>query len=56
MNALKELSTDMRKFGFSGVFRGQGIGIVKGIISLTLFHEGRLFLTDTFKSVNSLEF
>jgi hypothetical protein len=56
MNALKELSTDMKKFGFSGVFRGQGIGIVKGIISLTLFHEGRLFLTDTFKSVNSLEF
>ena len=50
--AVKELALDMKKFGMSGVFRGQGIGIVKGIISLSLFHEGRLFLTDGFKYYN----
>ena len=50
--ALKELSKDMTKFGMAGIFRGQGIGIVKAIISLSLFHEGRLFLTDVFKKYN----
>merc|ERR1719331_1324012 len=43
--ALGEIGADMAKFGLSGIFRGQGIGIFKAIISLTLFHEGRLFLT-----------
>ena len=38
--------------GLSGVFRGQGIGIFKAIISLTLFHEGRLFLGRQFKEYN----
>ena len=38
--------------GLSGVFRGQGIGIFKAIISLTLFHEGRLFLSRNFKEYN----
>ena len=42
----------MTKFGMAGIFRGQGIGIVKAIISLSLFHEGRLFLTDVFKKYN----
>ena len=51
--AVKELVLDMKKFGMSGIFRGQGIGIVKGIISLTLFHEGRLFFTDSFKDYNT---
>ena len=50
--AIKELVFDMKKFGMSGIFRGQGIGILKGIISLTLFHEGRLFFTDSFKNYN----
>ena len=50
--ALKELSTDMAKFGLAGIFRGQGIGIAKAIVSLTLFHEGRLFLTRKFKEHN----
>ena len=50
--ALKELSKDMTKFGMAGIFRGQGIGIFKAIISLSLFHEGRLFLTDVFKKHN----
>ena len=49
---MRELGADMAKFGLSGIFRGQGIGIFKAIISLTLFHEGRLFLTRQFKAYN----
>ena len=52
MAALKELSTDMAKFGLAGIFRGQGIGIAKAIVSLTLFHEGRIFITNQFKQHN----
>ena len=51
-DAIKELAFDMKKFGMSGIFRGQGIGIAKAIVSLSLFHEGRLWLTDTFKTYN----
>eukprot|EP00565_Helicotheca_tamesis_P009690 CAMPEP_0185729632 /NCGR_PEP_ID=MMETSP1171-20130828/6699_1 /TAXON_ID=374046 /ORGANISM="Helicotheca tamensis, Strain CCMP826" /LENGTH=295 /DNA_ID=CAMNT_0028398519 /DNA_START=265 /DNA_END=1152 /DNA_ORIENTATION=+ len=50
--AIKEVITDSAKFGLRGVFRGQGIGIGKAVISLTLFHEGRLFLQDAFKAHN----
>ena len=50
--AIKEMFADMAKFGLAGVFRGQGIGIFKAIISLSLFHEGRLFITDQFKDYN----
>eukprot|EP00529_Nitzschia_sp_RCC80_P029189 CAMPEP_0113486332 /NCGR_PEP_ID=MMETSP0014_2-20120614/24942_1 /TAXON_ID=2857 /ORGANISM="Nitzschia sp." /LENGTH=323 /DNA_ID=CAMNT_0000380001 /DNA_START=83 /DNA_END=1054 /DNA_ORIENTATION=+ /assembly_acc=CAM_ASM_000159 len=50
--AIKEVIHDSSKFGLRGVFRGQGIGIVKAIISLTLFHEGRMFLQDAFKQYN----
>jgi hypothetical protein len=50
--AIKEVIIDSKEFGLRGVFRGQGIGIVKAIVSLTMFHEGRLFLTDFFKERN----
>jgi len=50
--AVKEVVTDSAKFGLRGIFRGQGIGIGKAIISLTLFHEGRMFCQDQFKSYN----
>jgi len=50
--ACGEIATDMRKFGLSGIFRGQGIGIAKAIVSLTLFHEGRLFLARQFRDRN----
>merc|ERR1712070_700477 len=50
--AVKELGADMAKFGLSGIFRGQGIGIAKAIVSLTLFHEGRIYLTNQFKAYN----
>ena len=43
---------DMRQFGLSGIFRGQGIGIAKAIVSLTLFHEGRMWLTKLLKERN----
>ena len=52
-DALKEMGSDMAKFGLAGVFRGQGIGIAKAIVSLTLFHEGRIFLTNKFKVHNA---
>lgn len=50
--ACKEVVRDSAKFGLRGIFRGQGIGIAKAIISLTLFHEGRMFLQDVFRSHN----
>jgi hypothetical protein len=50
--ACKEIAHDMTTFGLRGVFRGQGIGIFKAVISLTLFHEGRIFIQNSFKSYN----
>lgn len=50
--AVKEMVADSAAFGLRGVFRGQGIGIAKAVISLTLFHEGRHFLQDHFRSSN----
>jgi hypothetical protein len=52
VDACKELSKDMAQNGMKGVFRGQGIGLAKAIVSLTLFHEGRLFLTRETKRYN----
>jgi len=51
-NAVKEVVTDSQKFGLRGVFRGQGIGILKAILSLTMFHEGRMYCTEYFRSRN----
>lgn len=50
--ACKELGKDMMTFGMKGVFRGQGLGMAKAIVSLSLFHEGRLFLTRRAKIYN----
>ena len=50
--AVKEMAADMAQFGLRGVFRGQGIGIAKAIVSLSLFHEGRMFLARQFKEYN----
>jgi len=52
VEAVKEVIKDSTKFGLRGIFRGQGIGIAKAVISLTLFHEGRIYLQNTFKSYN----
>lgn len=51
-SAIKEVIRDSREFGMRGLFRGQGIGIGKAVISLSLFHEGRHFLQDVFKNYN----
>merc|ERR1719313_1591525 len=50
--AIREVASDSKKFGLRGVFRGQGIGMVKAIVSLTMFHEGRLYLLEHFKESN----
>jgi len=52
IDACKEMMQDSSKFGLRGVFRGQGIGIAKAVVSLTLFHEGRMFMQDAFKDYN----
>jgi hypothetical protein len=52
MEACKEMVKDSRTFGMRGVFRGQGLGIVKAIISLTMFHEGRIWCTQFLKERN----
>ncbi len=52
VEAVKEVIRDSAEYGLRGVFRGQGIGIAKAVISLSLFHEGRHFLQDAFKQYN----
>jgi hypothetical protein len=52
VEACKEMGSDMTKFGLRGVFRGQGIGIAKAIVSLSLFHEGRMWLAGMMKDYN----
>jgi len=52
VQAIKEMAQDMTQFGLAGVFRGQGIGIAKAVVSLTLFHEGRMWMMDQFKAYN----
>ena len=52
-DAIKEIIKDSQTFGLRGFFRGQGLGIAKAIISLTTFHEGRIFLTNAFKTYNN---
>lgn len=50
--AIGEVAADTTKFGLRGMFRGQGIGIAKAIVSLSLFHEGRMFMQRQFKAYN----
>jgi len=52
VQACGEVVADTAKFGMRGLFRGQGLGIAKAIISLSLFHEGRIFFMDYFKNRN----
>jgi hypothetical protein len=52
IDAIKEVARDSKEFGLRGMFRGQGLGMVKAIVSLSMFHEGRLFLLNYFKNRN----
>ena len=54
VDAIKEVTSDSKKFGLRGIFRGQGIGIMKAVISLTMFHQGRIYLTESFKERNEM--
>ena len=51
--AVKEVVIDSKKFGMRGVFRCQGLGMAKAIISLSMFHEGRMYLINYFKNSNA---
>ena len=51
-SAIGELIKDTKENGLRGMFRGQGIGIAKAVISLTMFHQGRIFCMDWFKESN----
>lgn len=44
INAIKEYKNDVKINGYKGFFRGNGTGILKAIISLTVFHETRMTL------------
>ena len=50
--AIKEIVRDSKQFGIRGVFRGNLIGIFKGIFSLSTFHFGREFCTGALKDRN----
>jgi len=50
--ACAEVVRDSKEFGLRGVFRGQGIGIAKAVISLSMFHQGRIWCMDYFKNRN----
>ena len=52
IDAIRDVASDSAKFGLRGLFRGQGIGIAKAIVSLTLFHEGRMFMQRLFRTYN----
>jgi hypothetical protein len=52
-DGIKELVTDSKKFGLRGMFRGQAIGITKAVISLSLFHEGRMFFEQAIGQYNN---
>ena len=51
--SVKEVVIDSKKFGMRCVFRGQGLGMAKAIISLSMFHEGRMYLINYFKNSNA---
>jgi len=55
VEACKEVARDSREFGLRGIFRGQGIGVAKAIVSLTMFHQGRLVLMDAFRDNNRID-
>lgn len=55
VEAGKEIIHDSKKFGLRGMFRGQMIGIVKAVISLTTFHQGRQYATNYFIDKNRME-
>jgi len=52
----KEVFADASVFGLRAIFRGQGAGMTKAILRLTLFHEGRHLLEEAFRQYNRTGF
>lgn len=52
VEACQEVAKDMTQYGMRGVFRGQGLGLGKAILSLSLFHEGKMYLSRQAKNYN----
>lgn len=50
--AVREIVVDTATYGLRGAFRGQGIGIAKAVVSLSLFHEGRMFCQERARIYN----
>jgi len=46
------VARDTKENGLRGMFRGQGIGIAKAIVSLSMFHQGRIWCMDFAKARN----
>jgi len=51
-SAMREIVMDSNTYGLRGIFRGQGIGVAKAVVSLSLFHEGRMFCQEQFRKYN----
>ena len=51
--AIKEMVADNKQFGLRGMFRGQGIGLAKAVISLSMFHLGRTWCMEGFDTYNT---
>jgi len=52
-SAFSDLARDASAFGLCGMFRGQGAGIAKAVVSLTLFHEFRHYTQAAFRRYNA---
>lgn len=52
LQAIREIIMDSNTYGLRGIFRGQGIGVCKAVVSLSLFHEGRMFCQEQFRKHN----
>jgi hypothetical protein len=54
VKAIEYLNNDYKQFGIKALFRGQGIGIVKAIFTLSIFHEVRMMISNFCKERNNL--
>lgn len=48
------IKQDYSKYGFHALFRGQGVGIIRAIVHLTIFHQARMVFIQKTKIWNQL--
>jgi hypothetical protein len=53
-DCIVSIKQDYNKYGFHGLFRGQGVGIMKAIVHLTIFHQTRMTFIQKTKIWNQL--